>query len=473
TSEADNVCIAKANEAGQGHIFEAWDELSPQAQRDLIRQVQTIDYQNVKRLNHQRLHGRVESLAQQVLKPAPVERLPSPLDDTENYAECRRVGEEAIRAGKVGLVMVSGASSIGPLGEPTGYLPVGPVTGKSGFQLHAEKIRALNIRHKVSLRWWIVVHPDALERVREFFRSQAYFGLNCSKLIFSPQPMMPLVNRRGKFLRIEPGRLAMESTGHGGVLLEFLKKERLEELRRDGIEYLFFFLVDNPLVKIADPLFIGRHILSGAEVSSKTVAKLKPDEKVGVFCQVGSTTAVIEYSELSPEDRELKTEDGSLAFHQGNVAVHMFSTSFFQRMVDENVQLPFHIREHTVQFLDKRGHRIRPTEPNCVQFRYFAFDALRVAQKAILVEVSRDEEFSPIKCSQGDYSPQAAVRNLSRLYARWLRNAGATFKDSGGDEGLQAIEISPLYALDEAELTSKIELPLHVEKDLYLGGRSL
>lgn len=471
TSETDKVVIAKANEAGQGHIFSRWDDLSVDERRSLVRQADGIDFQLLQHLNHQRLHPSGEHVAQHVLKPPRVEPIPDRVTDPVGHGEARRRGEEAIAAGKVGIVMVSGGAPLGPDGDPTGFLPIGPVSGKSVFQLHAEKVLALGRRHKTSLPWWVVNHPDAHDPVREYFREHNYFGLTRSNVHLWSQPLLPLVDRRGKLLLAEPGRIAMESNGHGGVLLEFLRPERLAEFDEQGIEYLFFFLVDNPLVKIADPVFLGRHILSGADATSKAIRKASPDEAVGVFCRFGKTTGVIEYSELGEAEQRMTLEDGSLAFDHGNMAVHVFSVAFFRRMAEENLEIPFHTRERTVPYLSKKGRLIRPTDPNCHQFRYFMFDALRVAQRCGIIEVQREEEFSPIKNAGGDQSPQTALRDLSRLWVRWLKDAGARLRNPSEDGGVLAVEVSPLFALDDEELREKIELPLEIDKELCLEAR--
>ena len=43
---------------------------------------------------------------------------------------------------------------------------------------------------------------------------------------------------------------------------------------------MFYLQVDNPLVAIGDPGFVGAHRLAGADVSSKVVRKRDPGEKV-------------------------------------------------------------------------------------------------------------------------------------------------------------------------------------------------
>jgi UDP-N-acetylglucosamine/UDP-N-acetylgalactosamine diphosphorylase len=86
----------------------------------------------------------------------------------------------------------------------------------------------------------------------------------------------------------------------------------------------------------------------------------------------------------------------------------------------------------------------------------FIFDALKHAGKSIIMEVIREDEFSPIKNEKGESSPDTARQNMINLFGRWLREAGIEIPtgENGNVEGV--IEISPLYALDAEELKSKI-----------------
>jgi len=54
--------------------------------------------------------------------------------------------------------------------------------------------------------------------------------------------------------------------------------------------------VDNPLVKIIDPVFIGFHILNQADISSKALKKLYPEEKTGIFVKFSNeTTGIVDW----------------------------------------------------------------------------------------------------------------------------------------------------------------------------------
>ena len=469
-TEIDKVCVAKVNEAGQRHVFDHWDQLSTDEQRHLVADLQSINFQRVKQLLHQQRHGGSLPIDLGALRPLAADRLPSkgaPTINGVSFDDALTAGEDALRAGKLAVVTLSGDVGTGPLGEPTGLLPVGPVTAKSVFQLHAEKIRALNRRYRISLRWTIVVHPDAISRVRRFFKDSNYFGLNASAVVLVPQPRLPLIDRRGRFVLSEPGRVALRPNGHGGIVEELFDEKGLAELTTDGVEHIFFFQVDNPLIRIADPLFVGYHLLAGAEVTSKSILRMDADEKLGVFCRAGDWTGVIDHNKLPEEKRLLTQPDGNLAFSTGNLAAHLIRVDLFERLSREHVHLPCHEVERCVPCVNRHGKIDRPTEPNCFEFRCFLFDLLGLAETSSVVFVPREDEYSPIQSTGGQHSPQTAQRDLSDLYARWLRESGASFADANADVP-PTIEISPLFALDDDELKSRIELPMEVGDELHL-----
>jgi len=466
-SEADKVCVAKAQESGQGHLFERWDELSQEDQRGLLRDLRSVNFQLVKRLLHQRRQGQDSGLELDMLAPAQVDG-PANANGTQLEKSCPNA-EAALSEGKIALFLLAGGIGLGSPTEPTGMLPVGPISGKSLFQLHAEKIRALNRRYKTSLPLHLLIHPDHLDATSDFFKAENHFGLNPSDVHFVPQPLLPLIDRRGRFLRTEPGKLALSPNGHGGVLDGYLNPEGVEELRKNGIEQLFFFQADNPMVRVGDPAFLEHHLNGDYEVSSKYIERLDNEEDLGVFCRIGETTGVIRYTTLPEQERNSRGTDGRPGFAVGDMAAHIFKLDFISRIHEESLQLPFHTSEKTVSFINRQGDLERATEPNCFEFSCYLHDALWSAEKNSIVYADRNAEFSPIKNMGGESSSLSAQQDLSQLYAGWLQRCGVEFTGKAGAV-TPTVEISPLYALSETELKSRADLPEEITDDILLTG---
>jgi UDP-N-acetylglucosamine/UDP-N-acetylgalactosamine diphosphorylase len=470
TSESDRVCVAKVHEAGQLHVFDTWEDLSSEEQRALIAQLRDMDFQLLKRLVQAYLHGEEELERERVLRPAPTIPAPASEAEREEHGLCQTLGEYALRKEEVAIVMAAGSGGLGPFCEPVGMLPVGPVSGKSLFQLQAEKIMALNRRYRISLRWFMFCHPEVLPQIAAYFKNRDHFGLNPSDVVLLEEETLPFVDRRGKLLLSAPGKIALGTVGQGGILLQLLEEERLRVFERANVKHVFFCQADNPLVRIADPVFLGFHIKNQSEVSAKAIHKVDPEEDLALFCRLNGAVGVVRAAELPAEERASRHTDGGLVFGAAHIGILVFSLDFLRRLQRESVQLPFRGVPHAIPCVGKRGQAVRPTEPNSIRFQAFIFDVVRRARSTSILEVRREDEFSPIKNTSGPSSPLTAQRDLSSLYTRWLREAAGSadaLSSVGPDSG---VEISPLYALDAEELKRKIELPLEVTKGGILLG---
>jgi UDP-N-acetylglucosamine/UDP-N-acetylgalactosamine diphosphorylase len=272
-----------------------------------------------------------------------------------------------------------------------------------------------------------------------------------------------------------PGHLALSPDGHGGTVRALAaagpggEPSPLEDMRERGVRTIFYFQVDNPLVDIADPVFVGLHRLAGAEMSSKVVEKREPGERVGVMATSGGRARVIEYSDLPDELAERRRDDGGLALWAGSIAIHLFEREFVERLASGDVRLPFHRAVKKVAHVDEEGRPVEPDEPNAVKFETFIFDALPLARTYEVVETARELEFEPLKNATGSESPESVRRRMSELFAGWLEEAGATVDRDEDGAPRVPIEIDPLFALDADELRGRIPPGMHVDRPLRLA----
>jgi UDP-N-acetylglucosamine/UDP-N-acetylgalactosamine diphosphorylase len=237
-------------------------------------------------------------------------------------------------------------------------------------------------------------------------------------------------------------------------------------MRRRGLAHLFYFQVDNPLVGMCDPEFLGYHALASSELSTQVVAKQFPDERVGNVVSVDGRLRIIEYSDLPAEAGQRRNPDGSLRLWAGNTAIHAFDLAFLERMAASADALPFHIARKKVPHLDDSGRLIEPAAPNALKFERFIFDLLPAAERAIVVEVDAAERFAPVKNASGAPrdTPESVQAQLVALHRRWLEAAGATVAHDA------VVEISPLYALDEAEVRKRLAPGTVVDRRRLFGS---
>jgi UDP-N-acetylglucosamine/UDP-N-acetylgalactosamine diphosphorylase len=290
---------------------------------------------------------------------------------------------------------------------------------------------------------------------REFFQQRAYFGMKPEDVTFFQQGVMPAFDRNGKILLDDKHRLALAPDGHGGSLLALARTGMLADMAQRGIDYISYFQVDNPLVMCIDPVFVGLHAASGADMSSKALPKADDLERVGNFAMAGTKQVVIEYSDLPSELAHARNADGTRTFDAGSIAIHLLSRAFVQRLTADaaSFALPWHTARKKVPYMDQAtGRRVEPGEPNAVKLESFVFDALPLAENPVVMGTSREEEFSPVKNATGVDSVETARRDMSRRAARWLESAGFRVPRNSTGEPDGVFEISPLLAAEGEHL---------------------
>ncbi len=364
--------------------------------------------------------------------------------------------------------MAGGQGSRLGFDHPKGMFPVGPVSGKTLFQIHAEKVLALSRRYGKPVPFLVMTSPATHDETVAFFREQGHFGLPAGGVHFFEQGTMPALDlATGKLLMEAPGRLFTSPNGHGGTLTALADSGLLDELRRQGIRQVFYFQVDNPLVKVCDPVFLGHHLAADAEVSAKVVPKESPTDKLGNFVRVGGRLTVIEYSDL-PESLAKQTDAGGrLRIWAGSPAIHLFALDFLDRVTRGAARIPFHVARKKVPHLDEQGRPVQPAKENALKFEMFIFDVLPLADRWVLQETSRREEFQPLKNAEGADSPAAVRQAVSDLAADWLAKAGVAVPRRPDGSAAVPLEISPLYALDADELAAKVDRSLRITGPTY------
>lgn len=444
---------------GQEHALRFHAGLADAEQAALVAQLEAIDLDLIDALYARRDKGDAVPSADR-LRPVPVVPRSSP-DDADRKA----LGEDALRRGRVAALVVAGGqgSRLG-FDHPKGMYPVGPVSKKSLFAVHAEKVLALCRRYGAPLPLLVMTSPATHDETVEFFRRHDHFGLLASGVSFFQQATMPALDlHTGRLLLEAPGRLFLGPDGHGGTLTALQTSGLLRRLLGEGVEQVFYFQVDNPLVKVADPTFLGHHLHAGAEASSKVVAKRSAAEKVGVFAQVGGRCHLVEYSDLPAALASKTDEAGRLVLWAGNPAIHLFSVEFLERMTRDPEGIPFHVAKKKVPCIDAAGRPVEPQAENALKFERFVFDVLPKAERWTIVEAAREDEFAPLKNADGDDSPTTVERALVAQARAWLTAAGAAVAEGA------AVEVGPLFALDAAAAAAKVAAGTKVEGARYFG----
>ena len=468
--------IEKFRRAGQGQIFAFLDKLAPAERQRLLDEAAEIDLAEIARLTRTLLGpGAATGVNLSGLAPAPYEPLPAHGGDAGAWVKAKAAGEAALRAGRVAAFTVAGGQGtrLGYDG-PKGTFPVTPLRRKPLFQVLAEKILAAGLRHGRPLHWFIMTSHQNHAATEAFFAEHNYFGLDRARVHFFRQGRMPAVDFSGRIMLETKGSLALSPDGHGGSLRALERSGALDLMQREHIDTLSYFQVDNPLVRCTDPAFIGWHLLRGSQMSSKTVPKAYPEEKLGHFCIQAGRLVVVEYSDLPLAMQRATAADGRLHYHAGSIALHVLDREFIRRIArgGEGVTLPFHRADKKIPTVDAAGRPVKPENTNGVKFELFVFDALPFAQNPLVIETSRADDFSPVKNAEGVDSPQSCRDAQLRQFARWLRAHGAAVETDASGLPRAGIEISPLFGYDEdsfAEAWKKLSPPPAVSDGLELS----
>jgi UDP-N-acetylglucosamine/UDP-N-acetylgalactosamine diphosphorylase len=462
--------MRRLDSIGQPHLLRFYAELPETSRAKLLAQIASLDLESVPRWVAKYVTSKPAAPVLQDLEPAPYypsdAGSPAHPWDEQRF---RAAGEALLRSGKVSAFTVAGGqgSRLGFEG-PKGIFPAGAVTRKPLFQVFAEGLLAAGRRYGRPVPWYIMTSPLNHGATVEYFDRQGFFGLSRGDVMFFPQGVMPSFEMgTGRILLASSDEVATNPDGHGGSIRALHQSGALADMQRRGIEHISYFQVDNPIVRVADPLFLGLHASapdSSAEMSSKMVPKASPEEKVGVFVRAGGRTHVIEYSDLPPELARQRNPGGALRFVAGSIAVHILSVAFVLRLnTERGFELPFHRAEKKVPHVDlATGAPVNPGHPNAVKLEKFVFDALPLCRSSIVYETRRVEEFAPIKNASGPDSPESSRRIQTERAAEWLASRGVEVP-MGEDGPDCTLEISPLTATEARELEGK-PLPARIDQ---------
>jgi UDP-N-acetylglucosamine/UDP-N-acetylgalactosamine diphosphorylase len=450
---------------GQEHVLAWWDKLTPPERAALVEQLQALDLEELRQLHARR--GRKDALPERS-RLTPLPRLAESSAEQERY---RGLAESAFRKGEVAFLVVAGGQGT-RLGfdHPKGMYPIGPVSGKSLFQIHAEKVLALSRRYAKPLPFLVMTSSATHDESVAFFEEHDRFGLPREHVHFFSQGMMPAVDYdTGKLLLEAPGQLCRSPNGHGGTLAALDGSGLLARLEAAGVQTISYFQVDNPLTNLADLPFLGRHLAQRAKVSSKVLPKKHPKEKMGNFVLVDGRCAMIEYSDLPDDWVHWLDQQDQLFFWAGNPAIHLFDVAFLRTLCRQHgASIPWHLHQKKVPYLDAQGRLVQPTGENALKFERFIFDVLPLAARWTVEPTTRSADFEPLKNATGDDSVETVRRALVQQAADWLEQAGVSLPREATGAAAVPVEISPLFALDADELRHKIAPGTRVDKALYL-----
>eukprot|EP00099_Drosophila_melanogaster_P018039 NP_609032.1 mummy, isoform A [Drosophila melanogaster] len=450
-------------QVGQEHLLKFWPELTNDERIDLVRDIEELNLDEIKLYFDRATVSMNENgiKLDDRLQPLPEGKLISiaraPLEKLDAY---RDEGLLQISNGHVAVLLMAGGQGT-RLGfdHPKGMYDVGLQSRKTLFRIQAERILKLEELAQEAngkrghITWYIMTSEHTVQPTYDYFVANNFFGLKAENVLLFEQGSLPCFEYDGRIILDEKHRVARAPDGNGGIYRAMKRQGILDDMQKRGVLYLHAHSVDNILIKVADPVFIGYCVQEKADCAAKVVEKAAPNEAVGVVAIVDGKYQVVEYSEISAKTAEMRNSDGRLTFSAGNICNHFFSSNFLQKIGSTYEQeLKLHVAKKKIPFVDNAGKRLTPDKPNGIKIEKFVFDVFEFAQKFVAMEVPRDEEFSALKNSDaaGKDCPSTARSDLHRLHKKYIEGAGGIVHG-------EVCEISPFVTYAGENLASHVE----------------
>ena len=386
----------------QTHVLKYYDSLSKEEQKELLEQIEATDFEVVNSLSHmgENKKGKITPLTAMEISEIEASR--------EHFTE---VGLNAIREGKVGAVLLAGGMGT-RLGsdDPKGMYNIGITKDMYIFERLICNLLDVVRQADAWIPLFIMTSEKNHDVTMKFFKEHDFFGYSAQYVAFFKQEMAPATDYEGKVYMEAKNRIATSPNGNGGWYISMERGGMLDIVKKCGVEWLNVFAVDNVLQRIADPCFVGAVIEKNCSVGAKVVRKSAPDEKVGVMCLEDGHPSIVEYYELDDEMMNTKNEKGEPAYNFGVILNYIFREKDLEEI--RKKQLPLHIVEKKIPYIDEEGNLVKPEEPNGYKYESLILDMIHEMDSCLPYEVVRNREFAPIKNKTGVDSVESAQELL-------------------------------------------------------------
>ncbi|KYQ99819.1 UDP-N-acetylglucosamine pyrophosphorylase [Tieghemostelium lacteum] len=454
----------------QGQVFHWSSQQSDDDKHQLLNDLNKINIKEVNNIYKKIINDKINEKV--VLSYQGFDNVKS-LDDltAEDTNRWQDIGYDLIAEGKVGILLLAGGQAT-RLGTtfPKGFYDVGLPSKKSLFRLQAERVvqlqklvqqqRSTVYKETRPIQWYIMTSEATHHETIKYFKDYDYFGLRESSFFFFAQSMIPCLTPEGKVINETSSKISLSPNGNGGLFQALRDSGALNDMKTKGITHITQYCVDNILIKMADPVFVGYMYDQGADCAAKVVSKVDPEEPVGVMALQNGKPFVLEYSEIDKESKYLKHHDtGKLVYNYAHICINAFTYEFLQRIADKHLDdLKYHVAFKKIPYADTHtGQRTVPTQNNGWKLEKFIFDVFPFCNKMVCLEIDRKREFSPLKNSAGMAipadSPETCLRDLCQLHRVFIESAGGKVDITES----QLIEISPLVSYFGENLESIVK----------------
>ena len=401
-------------EYNQEHLLYFYDELDEKQKETLLNQILTTRFSQI--LNLYKNSYSNNTFDMNTVSPLP--HYEKSLFSNEDFTYYTSIGEDAIKSGYIAVVTMAGGQGtrLGYKG-PKGTYEIkfdGTNEKKSLFQIMCEDIKRANQKYNVIIPWYIMTSEENDLETKQYFESHNFFDYPKDKINFFIQGKLPLIDINGKLMLQETYLIKDASNGNGNVFRSMKNNNIINELESKNIKWVFFGGIDNVLLKNVDPFFIGLTISKKQEIASKSIFKKEPLEKTAVYCKKENKPAILYYDYIDYDLSVSKFENGMYKYREANILSHLMSINAVKKVAE--IHLPYHRAFKKNAFVNEEGMKQVPEKPNSFKFENFIFDAFMFFDDMLLLRVSEEEEFAPIKDFTGIYNPDTAKEKYLKYW---------------------------------------------------------
>jgi UDP-N-acetylglucosamine/UDP-N-acetylgalactosamine diphosphorylase len=399
--------LTKLKHISQQHLLKFWEGLTSLEKSKLLLEIEKLDistYRKQKQLLSEPIHALIDNL-----KPF------------KDYSEAGKFpqdiveGKKLISQGKVGCLIVAGGQGTRlNFDGPKGMFPITVIKNKSLFQLFAEKVIAAGNALGYDLPLAIMTSPLNHEQTLDFFKKNNNFGLHSDQISFFTQGLLPFLNEEGNLFLEKTSQIAEGPNGNGTSLYHFVEQGIWQRWQDQGVRYINFIFIDNPLADPFDAELVGFHHRQKVDVTVKCTWRRDAKEKVGVLVKDSGKTAVVEYTELAESERFAVLEDGILKHPCANISLFCFSMDFIFRLFSEGLynKMPLHRAFKAAKYISTEGIEKKSEKPIAWKYERYIFDVLAFTDRVATLLYPREKCFAPLKNASGEDSIESVKHAL-------------------------------------------------------------
>ncbi len=249
--------------------------------------------------------------------------------DKHIIEEYRVIGENAIKKGQVGYVIVNGGMGTRFGSRPKGLIEV--YDNKTFLQIKLEQIKKVNDKHSVSIKVYIMNSFATEQKTIELLEKNNFFGLDKNSVFMFNQFIFKRLTLDGNFFKIEvEPEKSYYGPGHGDFIYAFRQSGLLKEFIDSGGKYIMYSNVDN-LGATIDEVIFGYHITQNYEMTVELV-KCEPHE-------TGGRPAIVDGKLQIVEDFKFPQYFDKEKIQVINTATYIFTVDALLKKID----LPFYV----------------------------------------------------------------------------------------------------------------------------------